>query len=165
MVIWYKVEKDKEDFQNFLDCNWAFHDYRIEHVNYSSKEDCVELFLLHDTGKNGAILRFVGLGSFHVIPHHDYRADWLDGSQLFIDEYKYIVWIASDDCDVSTVEAQRQSMSELTFVEANKLHWAFTDGEGNPIEIPEDRMYETREDRNGVLHQHHFDLRPLYDSD
>jgi len=30
MAIWYKTEKDKEDFHNFPDCNCASHDYRIE---------------------------------------------------------------------------------------------------------------------------------------
>ena len=33
MAVWYEVEKSEAGINDFLDCNWGFHDFRPELVS------------------------------------------------------------------------------------------------------------------------------------
>ena len=51
MSIWYKVNATEQGITDFLDCNWGFHDFRIERVSFIPRSDTCEVFLKYDTGK------------------------------------------------------------------------------------------------------------------
>ncbi len=51
MAIWYEVEHSEKGIHNFMDCNWHFHDFKIERVNYLPDSYTAELFL-QGTGLN-----------------------------------------------------------------------------------------------------------------
>lgn len=84
MAIWYKVEKTEQGIKDFLDCNWGFHDFRIERVEYVAGNDMIEIFLRYDTGKEGVRLRFTGLSGVHIYVNLDYEADWLYDTTLLL---------------------------------------------------------------------------------
>lgn len=66
MAVWYELEKSNAGIKNFLDSNWAFHDFRLERIEYILGKDLVEIFLKYDTGTEGVLLRFIGVRSFTV---------------------------------------------------------------------------------------------------
>lgn len=49
-----------------------------------------------------------------------------------------------------------------TWVEAERLFWAVTDEEGNPVELPEDRVNQVW-NTNGKEEEKHFELKEFTD--
>lgn len=90
MAIWYEVEKNKEGIKNFLDSNCGFHDYRIDRIEYVASKDYCDVYLSY-CKTEGTVIRFVGLFDIHIHGDIDYEADWMFGSELFIqDNGRYI---------------------------------------------------------------------------
>lgn len=156
MAIWYKVEKTKQGIKDFLDCNWGFHDFRIERVEYVAGNDMVEIFLRYDTRKEGVRLRFVGLSGVHIYVDLDYEADWLYDTTLLLRDDGDLQWFAAED--VNEVEAENPTF--CTWVKSNEMIWAITDGEGQPVEMPADRLNQVWHDY-GKTTQKHFQFQEV----
>lgn len=138
MSVWYKVNATEQGITDFLDCNWGFHDFRIERVTFVPESDTCEVFLKYDTGKEGVVLRFSKLRGMFIRVDEDYLDAWLFGSTLLLQENGTMRWIAADD--VSAEEAAACTFA--TWVEADQLLWAVTDGDGQPIEMPSDCLHQ-----------------------
>ena len=150
MAIWYKVEKTEQGIKDFLDCNWGFHDFRIERVEYVTGNDMVEIFLRYDTRKEGVRLRFVGLSGVHIYVNLDYEADWLFGTILLLRDDGDLQWLVADD--VSETEAENPTF--CTWVKSREMTWAVTDGEGQPVEMPVDRLNQVWHDYGKTIEKH-----------
>ena len=150
MAIWYKVEKTEQGIKDFLDCNWGFHDFRIERVEYVAGHDMVEIFLRYDTGKEGVRLRFVGLSGVHISVNLDYREAWLYNTTLLLGDDGDLQWLAADD--VSETEAENPTF--CTWVKSREMTWAVTDGEGQPVEMPIDRLNQVWHDYGKIIEKH-----------
>lgn len=74
MGIWYEVERTKKGIENFLECNWEFHDFRVEKIMYVPGKDMVEIFLKYDTGREGVLLRFAWIKDMHINTQCDFDA-------------------------------------------------------------------------------------------
>ena len=61
MAIWYEVEHSKKGIHNFMECNWHFHDFKIERVHYLPDSLTAELFLKYDKLEGSVILRFLNV--------------------------------------------------------------------------------------------------------
>ncbi len=159
MAIWYKVKKTAEGLKQFLECNWEFHDFRIESVAYHARGDYTEVYLAYDTGEEGVMLRFVGMVRVNL-PLGEYYADaWLCGSGAFVTERDTIIWAPGDDYDFDTEEGRLNAMTEVGWIEAVDLCWAVTDAKGTPVEMPADRIDQVWV-TYGVKSYHHFELEP-----
>lgn len=159
MAVWYKVEKTTEGLKQFLECNWEFHDFRIERIDYHAAEDYTEVYLGYDTGKEGVLLRFLGMIRLNL-PLDEYYADaWLFGVGAFVSDKDTIIWVPSDDYDLSNAEGRMNAMTSVGWIEALEICWAVTDANGTPIEMPPDRIDQEWEEY-GVKSYHHFDLTP-----
>lgn len=156
MAIWYKVEKTEQGIKDFLDCNWGFHDFRIERVEYVAGNDMVEIFLRYDTGKEGVRLRFVGLSGVHIAVIFDYKETWLYDTTLLLRDDRDLQWFAAED--VSEEEANDPSF--CTWVKSREMTWAVTDGEGQPVEIPENRLNQVW-NVYGETVEKHFSFREV----
>ena len=138
MSIWYKVNATEQGITDFLDCNWGFHDFRIERVSFIPRSDTCEVFLKYDTGKEGVLLRFSKLHDMFIRVDEDYLDAWLFDTTLLLRENGAMRWIAADD----VTEDELESCTFATWVEADQLIWAVTDGDGQPIEMPSDRLHQ-----------------------
>lgn len=138
MSIWHKVNATQQGITDFLDCNWGFHDFRIERVMFIPKNDACEIFLKYDTGKEGVILRFSKLHGMFTRVDEDYLDSWLFDTTLLLRENGAMRWIAADD----VTEDELESCTFATWVEADQLIWAVTDGDGQPIEMPANRLHQ-----------------------
>ena len=136
MAVWYKVDKTKSGIKEFMDCNWGFHDFRIEKLSFLPEKDIVEVFLKYDTDKEGILLHFIGVRGVTVYAGGDYLTDWIIESTLLLRERNTLQWIPGNHV---TPEEMDQGMP-LTWVESDELVWAVTDGEGNPIAMPNERL-------------------------
>lgn len=138
MAVWYEVEQSKQGIKDFMECNWSFHDFRIERVSFLPGKNCVELFLLYDTRKEGMLLRFLNPRGMNVAVDVDYEASWLFGASLMMEDNS-LVWIAADCIDGDN-EYLEDMKKHLTWVQADALVWAVTDCYGNPVECPVTRL-------------------------
>ncbi len=156
MAVWYEVEKNTEGIYNFLECNWCFHDFWIDKIEYHRTEKIVEIFMKYDELKGSVILRFINVRAIGiVIPEGDYDA-WLAGSALVISENGNFTWIAAD-CTPEQIEAAKEY---ATWLEAERIIWAVTDEYGKPAEMPADKI-----DQDWLIYgkaeHHHFNLKPF----
>lgn len=156
MAIWYMVEQSTQGIKDFMECNWSFHDFRIERVSFIPGKDCVELFLLYDTRKDGVLLRFLNPHGMSVNVDIDYEADWLLGASL-MKEDDTILWIAADNIDLDN-EYLEDLKKHLTWIQAEKLIWAVSDGNGKPVEMPATRLNQIWNDY-GVKIEKHFQFK------
>ena len=141
MAVWYQVEKTEEGLQQFLESNCEFHDYRIERVDYHAAEDYTDVYLAYDTGTEGVLIRFLGMIRLTIPLGRLYAGAWLSGTTVFVSERNSIVWIPEEDCDdPGTEEECERIMLHYGWIEAEEICWAVTDAEGNPVEMPADRM-------------------------
>ncbi len=157
MAIWYEVENTPDGIKNFLDCNWSFHDFRIEKILYITKNDMMELFLKYDTAKEGVLLRFFGMLGFHV-GYMDYEVDYLSGSTIVQQDDGSLVWINTDDWGDKTKEKLEELKPHCTWIASERIMWAVTDSEGIPVELPVDRVNQTWHVW-GKLEKKHFCLK------
>lgn len=153
MAVWYEVEKTEDGINNFMECNWEFHDFRAERIEYVPGMDMVEIFLKYDTGREGVLLRFAWIKDMHVNTQHDYDAEWIVGSSLLM-KNNTLIWLD----DETSEEDIEETKCYATWVEAERLFWAVTDEEGNPIEMPTERMNQ-KWNTNGRIEEKHFDLK------
>lgn len=157
MAIWYEMEKSPKGISNFLNSNWGFHDFRLEKVEFIPGKDCVEIFLKYDTGNEGVLLRFAWIQDMHIQTKRDYDVDWIFGCVLIPVENNCFIWLDDDTWGKSSVDHLDELKAYTTWVEAERLFWAITDGDGNPVEMPPDRIDQTWNSYGKILHKH-FDL-------
>lgn len=160
MAIWYEVEKTEKGLDDFLESNWAFHDFRPERVEYVPSKDMVEIFLRYDTRKEGVLLRFAWIHSMGVNTKRDYEAEWLNGSVALLLDNHTIIWLDDDDWGKESKNHLDEIKSYTTWVEAERVFWAITDGDGNPVEMPSDRIDQIWS-VYGKQIEKHFDLNPF----
>lgn len=141
MGIWYQIEKTEKGINDFLDCHWGFHNFRIERVAFIPSRDAVEIFLKYDTGTEGVLLQFSNLRGINVNVDIDYEADWLYGASLILRDTNTLLWVAADDVTEAN-EYYQDVLKGLTWVEADRLVWAVTDENGAPVELPYDRLHQ-----------------------
>lgn len=138
MAVWYEVGKTEEEANAFLRANWEFHDFRQERFSYVPGKDMVEVLYGYDNGGDGALLRFVGIRGMRVDPAVDYDADWIGGSALVLPhatDGTTLLWLERDERPAEDDLEERKSWT-TTWVEADRLFWAHTDGSGSPVEMP-----------------------------
>lgn len=155
MAIWYEVEKSQTGIKNFLDSNWSFHDFRIEKIEYIPSRDMVEMFLKYDTQTEGVLLRFLGVHDVSIAVPDDYEADYIFGCSVFRQENNSLIWLN----DEVNCEEQLDKVKQFaTWVKAQRIIWAITDGDGNPIEMPTERIDQVW-NIWGKIEEKHFDLK------
>lgn len=158
MAIWFEVEKSTEGIENFLDSNWGFHDFRPERIEYIPGKDLVEIFLKYDTGDEGVLLRFAWIHGVHINTERDYDAEWLSGSVAFVLENNAIIWLDDDNWGDESKDHLEEIKEYTTWVEAERVFWAITDADGNPVNMPHDRIVQDWV-IYGVKKTKHFDLK------
>lgn len=158
---WFKVEKTEKGLADFLDCNWSFHDFRLESVRYNARDSIADVYLEYDTHKEGVLLRFFGIVCLDIRPDEYYSSDYISASGAFLTENGTVTWIIeSDDLELDSEEIRDLAGKYSGWIEAKEIHWAVTDAEGNPVEMPADRIDQTWVEY-GVTSHHHFDLIPV----
>lgn len=157
MAIWYELEKSPDGIRDFLESNWHFHDFRLESIEYTAGKDMVEVFLMYDTGEEGVLLRFAWIHDLHIQTGRDYAADWISGSTLIQLEGGSIMWVERGDFDAEDAKQFEAVRRSDTWVEADKLFWAITDGKGNLVKMPQDRIDQTWHSYGEIEHKH-FEL-------
>lgn len=154
MAIWYEVEKNKQGIDNFLECNWSFHDFTIDRLEYYRKDNLVELFLKYDDFKDSVILRFIGIQGMNiVIPDGDYDA-YLTGSTLVLSNDNSFTWLAAE-VGADEIEITKKY---TTWLQANMIIWAVTDENGDPTELPHSKIDQIWH-VYGKTEEHHFSLK------
>lgn len=156
MAIWYEVEKTTDGVNNFLNCNWEFHDFRIEKIEYIPVKNMTEMFLKYDTMKEGVILRFIGVYNIHITEYHE--SEWIDGSIVIIEKNNSLLWLNNDNWGEDSEEHLDELKAYNTWIEANKIFWAVTDADGHPIEMPENRIHQVLYNF-GKQEEKHFSLK------
>ena len=53
---WYKIIKDEDYLNEFLDIFSGFHDYRITHFTYDCEKNTLMVYFRYDTGQEGILL-------------------------------------------------------------------------------------------------------------
>ena len=161
MAIWYEVEHSEKGIRNFMDCNWHFHDFTIERVNYLPDSYTAELFLKYDELEGSVILRFVNVRSMNV--NIQVNTGWINdivGSVLLLLENGQLLWIDDDRWKDQSIDHIEELKKESSWVQAERLIWAITDSNGNPKELPAGKI-DQKLDIYGKIEHHHFELTPL----
>ena len=161
MAILYEVEHSEKGIHNFMECNWHFHDFRIECVNYISDSYTAELFLKYDELEGSVILRFIGVHSMNISVHVDmgWTSDIM-GSVLLLLENGQLLWIDDDSWGDQSMDHIEELKKESSWIQAERLIWATTDSNGNPTELPADKIDQTW-NIYGKIEHHHFELTPF----
>ena len=151
MAIWHKVSKDAKGIEEFMECNWCFHDFRIERVSYIPGKKLAEVFMMYDTGREGVLLKFLGTQGVNIDinPNGEYLADWLYGATLLLKENNRLQWLATDDLTQEEMKAP-----PVTWVESDEIIWAVTDSNGYPIPLPNDRLNQVWNHYGKVIEKH-----------
>lgn len=120
----------------------------------------------------GVLLRFVWIHDVHININRDYDTEWLNGSIVLLLENNMIIWL-DDEWNDKSREHLNEIKKYTTWVEAERIFWAITDADGNPIEMPQERIhqiwniYGKTEEKNFKLQEFHGDwdliLKPYYD--
>lgn len=163
MAVWFELEKSDPGIRNFLDSNWSFHDFRYEKIEYIPGKDSVEIFLKYDTMTEGVLLRFKEVHGIHIDAPMDYDTDWLMGSTVLLFEDDSIIWIDDDGWDIHDREQLDEVKKRTTWVEAGRILWAITDADGNPVEMPLNRINQIW-NIWGKTEEKYFDLK-VFDGD
>ena len=143
MAVWHKVIRDEEYLKTFMEMNWEFHDCREERITYIAETNSVEIFLKYDTGAEGVLIQFKDVHGFNVRVGKDYEAEWIGGVSCLLLPGNSFLWIVEDELSLDKSEQIEEAKKYCTWVEAESIIWAVTDGEGNPIDMPEDRINQT----------------------
>jgi hypothetical protein len=161
MPVWYEVEHSKKGIHNFMECNWHFHDFTIERVNYLSDSHTVELFLKYDELEDSIILRFIDVHSMNINIQVDmgYISDIM-GSVLLLLKNGHFLWIDDDQWGDQSINHIDELKRESSWIQAERLIWATTDSNGDPTELPTHKIDQTW-NIYGKIEHHHFDLTPL----
>ena len=163
MAVWYEVLHSKKDIYNFMECNWHFHDFRIERVSYIPDSNTAELFLKYDELEGSVVLRFVGVISMSVNIQVEFGyVNDIMGSVLLLTEKGQFIWIADDSWGDQSVEHIEELKKNSSWIESERLIWATTDKDGIPTELPVDKIDQTWNIYGKIKHRH-FDLTPCKD--
>jgi len=160
MDIWFEMEKSKKGITDFLECNWYFHDFRIERIEYKPRKDIVEIFLKYDTMLEGVLLRFIFVHGMHIdTKKREYCSEWLSGSIVLLLDNHSIIW-ADDKWGDESKEHLDEIKENMTWVIAERVFWAITDAKGNPIEMPPNRQHQVWV-TYGKKEEKIFELKPF----
>lgn len=163
MAIWYEVEHSEKGIQNFMNCNWDFHDFSIQHVSYFHESNTAELFLKYDELEGSIILRFVGIHSMNVAIQDDCEytnyTNYIMGSVLLLLNNGQFLWIDNDEWGDQSANHIEDLKNSSTWIQADRLIWATTDSHGNPTELPKNKIDQVW-NIYGKKEHHHFDLVP-----
>ena len=161
MAIWYEVEHSEKGIHNFMECNWHFHDFKIERVHYLTDSHTVELFLKYDELEGSVILRFICVHSMNLSVHVDMGWTYdIMGSVLLLLENGQFLWIDDDSWGDQSMDHIEELKKESSWIQAERLIWATTDSNGNPTELPADKIDQSWSIYGRIEH-HHFDLTPF----
>ena len=164
MAIWYEVEHSEKGIYNFMECNWRFHDFKIERVSYLP-DYTAELFLKYDELEGSVILRFIGVYSMNVNIQVEFGAiNYIAGSVLLLTKKGEFIWIADDSWGDQSMKHIEELKKDSTWIQAERIIWATTDKYGNPTELPAYKIDQTW-CIYGKTEHHHFDLTPLKESE
>ena len=144
-----------------MECNWHFHDFKIELVHYLPDSHTVELFLKYDELEGSVILRFIGVHSMNINiqVYMGWTSDIM-GSVLLLLENGQLLWIDDDSWGDQSKDHIEELKKESSWIQAERLIWATTDSNGNPTELPADKIDQTW-NIHGKIEHHHFDLTPF----
>ena len=160
MPIWYEVEHSKAGIYNFMECNWHFHDFKIERVSLLSNENTVEIFLRYDELEGSVILRFVNVHSMNVNFKVEFgSSEGIMGSVLLLTDNSRLLWIADDSWGNQSAQHIDELKNEISWVEAENIIWAVTDENGKPAEMSASKIDQVW-NIYGKTEYHHFDLMP-----
>lgn len=117
MAVWYEVEKSEAGINDFLDCNWGFHDFRPELVSYVPGKDMVEIFLKYDTMREGVRLRFAWIHDMHINTQRDYDAEWIYDSTLIRLENNAFIWLdeEGDKNDIDDLKKMQHGLKRKEY--------------------------------------------------
>ena len=93
----------------------------------------------------------------HIDTNRDYDFE-LIGSVALLLENNSVIWLSDDSWGKQSKEHLEEIKQYTTWVEAERIFWAITDADGNPVEMPSERInqvwisYGKREEK-------HFDLK------
>lgn len=164
MPIWYKVEHSQSGITNFMECNYHFHDFRIERVSFSSDENTAEVFLRYDELKGSIILRFINVHAMNVKLKVELgSSEDIMGSVLLVTNNDHLLWIDDDSWGEQSNLHINELKNEFSWIEAENILWAVTDEYGNPTEMPADKIDQTWIIYGKTEHRH-FDLTPYKES-
>ncbi len=160
MAIWYEVEHSETGVSNFMECNWHFHDFAIERVNYLPDRCTAELFLKYDAMEGSVILRFLDVRAMNVAIEAEagLRNDIM-GSVLLLLENGQFLWADDDTWGEQSYDHIQELKQDSSWVQAERILWAVTDSLGNPTELPTDKIDQTWHIWGEIRHRH-FDLTP-----
>ena len=161
MAVWYEMEKSEKGIENFLGSNWEFHDFRLEKLEYIPGKDCIEIFLKYDTMDEGVLLRFVRIHNLHLNTNKDCVTEWLSGSIVLLLENNVIIWLDDDEWGRNTREHLKEAKEYTTWIEAERIFWAITDADGNPVEMPQNRIHQIW-NIYGKTEEKHFELQEFH---
>ena len=161
MAVWYEVEHSEKGIQNFMECNWHFHDFKIERVNYMPDRYTAELFLKYDELEGSVILRFIDVHhmDINIRVAMGFVSEIMGSVLLFLENGQFL-WIEDDKWGDQSIDHIDELKKESSWIQAERLIWATTDSDGNPTELPADKIDQTWS-IYGKIEHHHFDLTPL----
>ena len=161
---WFVLEQNDKSISDFLDSNWGFHDFRIERVSYDARVSVLCVFLKYDTEEEGVLLVFSKVADFQMKEEYGYEASYIPGSVIIWPKgASLMTWIAEDSWTDNDGDYIRGIKENASWVRAEELYWAVTDEDGNPIEMPKNRVDQVWVscfgDKSGI--KKHFELKPL----
>lgn len=164
MAIWYEVEHSKKGIKDFLECNWSFHDFKIQSVKFIPETNSAEVFMKFDELKGSVILRFLNVHSMRIMfeAEFGYQEDIL-GSTLLLLKGEQFLWITDDTWGEQSLAHVEELKAENSWVQAERIIWAVTDNNGEPAEIPADKIDQVWSIW-GRKERHHFDLTPYQEN-
>jgi len=161
MAVWYEVEHSETGIRNFMECNWHFHDFKIERVTYLSDSRTAEFFLKYDELEGSVILRFMDVHSMQINTKADMGCTRdIMGSVLLLLENGQFLWIDDDSWGEQSMDHTEDLKKGSSWVQAGRLIWAVTDSSGNPAELGAEKIDQTWSVWGKIEH-HHFDLTPF----
>lgn len=149
MAKWYEIVKDKKYIDDFMYYVRGLHDCRVVNVNCSYEKQFTDIFIQYDSEKEGIVLRFLGVKRVHLNVTDDFPAYWLYDTDILISDDNTLIWFDDGECGDEFDELK----DYMTWAEADKILFAFTDGKGNIQDIPEDRIDALFERWNDMVHE------------
>lgn len=161
MAIWYEVEHSQKGIHDFMECNSHFHDFTIERILYMPDQYTVELFLKYDELEGSVILRFLGVHAMNIGIQVDCGCPCMIlGSVLLLLDNGHFLWIDDDWWGDQSIDHIEELKEGASWIQAERLIWETTDSNGNPTELPADKIDQIW-NIYGKTEHHHFDLTPL----
>ena len=86
------------------------------------------------------------------------------GSVLLLLENGHFLWIDDDQWGDRSIDHIEELKKQSSWIQAERIIWATTDSNGNPTELPTDKIDQTWSVWGKIEH-HHFDLTPFDECD